>query len=117
TTRSGERELTRSTTNGSWFAFAQHETDSAHRMNQTCRAFGIDLPPKPGHLHVDDVVERRRAMRLLPDVPRQHFPRNEVALMPQQILEQIEFAARELDRRVAADDAPRDGVHLQMRGR
>ena len=79
----------------SWLAFAQHEPDAANGVNQAGGAVA-DRPScaKPRHLHVDDVVERRRAARLLPDLAREHFARHQVALMPQQVLEQLELARR-----------------------
>ena len=77
-------------------------------------AVEIDFASKPRHLHVDDVVERRRAARLLPDIARQHLARHEMPLMAQQVLEQLELAAGQVDRAVATDDSPCDEVHFEV---
>ena len=70
----------------------------------------VDLLSQPGDLHVDDVVERRGAARFSPHFSRQHLARDHVALMAQQVLEQLELArpsGRAGDRR-GRRGAPRD---------
>src|SRR5262249_54902479 len=70
---SNEPGWTRATTSGSRFALSKYEANPSHSVNQPFGALYIDLASKPCHLHVNDVVERRRAARLLPNLPRQHF--------------------------------------------
>ena len=109
--------LTRATTSCSRLALPKHEPNSADGMNQACVAVEIDLLAQARHLHVDDVVERRRSPRLLPDVAGEHFPRDEMALMPEQILEQIELARRSA--RSADHHEPtraRDEIDLEVGG-
>ena len=84
-------------------------------MNQSFETVRIDFAPEPRHLHVDDVVERCRPARLSPDVSREHLARDEVALVPQQVLEQLELTTGELERSSAPNDAPRHEVHLEIR--
>src|SRR5262249_58961456 len=105
-----------STTNASWFAFPQDEADTPNRVNETRRAFRIDLSAEPRDLNVDHVVERRRATGLLPDVAGQHFARDQVALMAQQVFEQLELARRQIDQLVGAGHAPGDEIELQVPG-
>src|SRR5262245_13005218 len=116
TTRSTARGSMRSTTSGSRFVLPQNESHTAHGVKESWHAVAVDLSTKACHLHVDDIVERRRAPRLLPHIPRQHFAGDEMALMPDEILEQIELAAGELDRTVPAKDGTRDDIDLQIAG-
>src|SRR5206468_5946050 len=115
TTRSGAHESTPSTKRRSRFTFPDDESHSAHRVNQSFETVRIDFAPEPRHLHVDDVVERCRPARLSPDVSREHLARDEVALVPQQVLEQLELTTGELKRSSAPNDAPRHEVHLEIR--
>src|SRR5262249_5420852 len=103
-----------STTRTLRFAFPQHEADAAHRVNEPWTAFRVDLLPEARHLHVDNVVEARRSTRLSPHFACEHFTRDEVSLMSQQVLEQLEFARRQLEQRVAAGDAAGDQIELQV---
>src|SRR5437763_323248 len=104
------------TTTQSWLALAQHETDTTHGMNQTRAAVHVHFLAKPRHLDVDDVVDRRGSMRLLPDLPRQHLTRDQMALMPQQIIEQLELADGEIEDAGTTRRVPRHEVQLQVRG-
>ena len=70
-------------------------------MNQLDRVVEIDLAAQPRDVDVDHVVERRRARGFLPDIARQRLARHDLPLIPQQILEQLEFADGELDRLAA----------------
>src|SRR5262249_12434900 len=85
-------------------------------MNEPWPAFRVDLLPEARHLHVDHVVEGRRSTRLSPHFACEHFTRDEVSLMSQQVLEQLEFARRQLERGVAASDAAGDQIELQVCG-
>ena len=61
------------------------------------RPIQVDLAPQPGDMDVDDVVERRRSRRFLPHVARQRLARHDLPLVPEQVLEQLELADRQLD--------------------
>ena len=50
----------------------------------------------------------------LPHVARQGLPRDDLPLVPEQVLQQLELADRELDRAAAAGDLPLDEVHLEV---
>lgn len=84
-------------------------------MDQPAIAVAIDLSAQSRHLHVDDVVDRRRAPRLLPDIDRQHLARDHVSLMPQQILEQLELSRRQFKRASTSQGTTRYEVDLQVR--
>src|SRR5262249_47443632 len=103
-------------TTSSWLAFPQHESDSADGMYQPRRAVDIDFLTQPRHLHVDDVVERRGAARLLPHIAREHLTRDEVPLVPQEVFEQLELAAGQIDHVIAPHHAARDEIEFQIRG-
>ena len=48
------------------------------------------------------------------DLTRQHFPRDEMALMPKQILQQLEFARGQIEESITARGAARHEVQLQV---
>src|SRR5215831_14100133 len=106
--------LTRRTTTASGLTFAEDESDASDRVDQSWVSLAIDFLAKPRHLHVDDVVERCRASRFAPDFARQHLPRDQMALMAQQIFEQLEFAGRQLEHPIATERAPGDNVELEI---
>jgi hypothetical protein len=94
----------------------EHESNTAHRVNQLRSLIGIDLPPQAGDVHVDDVVERCGTGGLSPDVSRQALARDHLALMSQQVFEQLELTRGELHRMSAAQDLARNQIQLQIRG-
>src|ERR1041385_6285777 len=108
--RSGGRESTPSTTSASRFALAHYKANAAHRVNQARLALDVDLAAQARHLHVDDVVERRRATRLSPHVSGEHFARDQMSLMAQEVLEQLELATGQVDQPVAADETARHQI-------
>ena len=75
----------------------EHEPDTTHGVNQLDWLLVIDLAAQPRNVHVDDVVEWRGARRLLPDVARQRFTRDDLTLVAHQVLEQFELAYRQVD--------------------
>src|SRR5688500_18864218 len=98
-------------------AFAKHEADAAHGVDEPDRLLQIDLPAQARDVYVDDVVERRRARGLFPDVAGQRLPRHHLSLMPEQVLEQLEFADGQLDRFVAAGDLAGEQIDLEIADR
>src|SRR5262245_48561774 len=103
------------TTTASWLALAQDETDATNGVNQAWAAFDVDLSAKARHLDVDDVVDRRGSMRLLPDFAREHFARHQVTLVPQQIVQELELANGEIEGAISTRRVPRHEVQLQIR--
>ncbi len=83
-------------------------------MNEAHAGIGVDLPTESSDLHVDDVVERRRPTWLSPHLASQHFAGHQMALMTQQILEQLELADRQVEKAIAPDGAPRHKVQLKV---
>ena len=55
--------------------FAHHEAHPTHRVEQFTRSVSIHFPAQPGHLHIDHIIERCIAGRLLPDIAGEHFAR------------------------------------------
>jgi hypothetical protein len=98
----------------SWFAFSQDEADAANGVNEARGSFGVDLLPQTRNLDVDDVVEWRRSPRFFPDLARQHLARHEVALMAEQIFEELELARRQLEQSLTAHGASRHQIEFQV---
>src|SRR5262249_32672971 len=93
----------------------QDEPDASHRVDQPSAALDVNLLAQTRHLHVDHIVDWCRPSRLFPDLSREHFARDEVTLMAEQILEELELATGEVERPVTANRPPRDDIELQVR--
>src|ERR1019366_1087750 len=85
-------------------------------MNEPSVSYGVDLLPQAVHLHIDDVVEWRRAPWLFPHFTRQHLARDEMALMTQQVFKQLKLAGRQLEEPFATYRPSRHQVQLEVRG-
>src|SRR5207244_2905456 len=94
------------TTAVSWFAFSQDEPHATHRVNEAVARVGVDLLPQPCHLHVDDIVERRRPARLFPHLARQHLARHQVPLMTEQVFEELELSGGQIEQPFTTHGAP-----------
>src|SRR6266567_5578997 len=92
----------------------QDKPDAADRVEQFRLEWVVDLSPQPGDRHVDHVVQRRGPRANAPDVAREHLSRHYVTDMAQQVLEQLEFLHRELERLPSPHDLPRHEVHRQV---
>src|SRR5438067_7774483 len=99
---------------GSCVTFAQDEPNAPDRVNEPRMPFDIDFLPQASDLHIDHVVERGRASWLFPDLARQHLARDEVALMPKEVFEELELAGRQIERPFAADGAPCHEVQFEV---
>src|SRR6266516_3023550 len=99
---------------GSWFAFLQHEPDASHGVYEPLARVCIDLFPESGHLDIDHVVERCRSPRLSPDLSREHFARHQMALVAQEVLQQLEFANGQIEETLTAHGSARDEIHLEI---
>src|SRR2546428_7380498 len=95
----------RSTTTASWLAFLHDEAHATNGVNEPYVSFRIDLLAQACHLDIDDVVEWRCPARLFPDVAREHLPRHEVAVMAQQILEELELPHGQVEQVLASGRA------------
>src|SRR5437762_7163967 len=104
----------RQTTTRSWFAFSQHESNSADSVNEPRASLAVDLSTESGHLHIDYIVKRRRATWFLPDVACEHFAGYQMPLMAQQILKQFELSRRQVEQPVAASRTARHKVQVEI---
>src|SRR4029450_5762718 len=83
-----------SATSGSLFPglpFSQRETNAPDRMNQLHSLIEVDFAPEAGDVHVDDVIERRRARRFLPDISRERTSRDRLSLVTNTGIDKVEF--------------------------
>src|SRR4051812_16110253 len=99
----------------SGLALAQHKPHAAYRVDQSISGIGIHLLTEAGHLDVDDVVQRRGTSRLFPDLPCQHFSRNQMPLMAQQVFEELELTRGQVEEALPTDGAACDQIHLEVR--
>ena len=83
-------------------------------MNQLDRLLHIDLSAEPGDVDVDHIVQRRRPGRLLPHLTRQSFARDNLALMSEQIFQQLELANCQIDGLPSAADLSRHEVEIEI---
>jgi hypothetical protein len=57
----------------------------------------IDLSAQMINMHVDDVIERRLACCIFPDISRQHLPRDNPTLMNEQVFEYFKLPGSQFD--------------------
>ena len=74
--------------------------DTPHGLQELPLERLVDLVAQPAHEHVDDVGLRVKAV--LPHVGQDHGLRDDLARVPEQVLEQGEFLVREVDLPVTA---------------
>src|SRR5262245_59487264 len=113
TTRSNVPESTSSPI-PSGLTCSEHEANAADRVNESLNTFDVDFLSEPCDLHVDHVVDRRGSAWLLPDFLREHLPRHDMTEMPEQVLEQLEFARGEVNGFALSRRTPGDEVELQI---
>jgi len=82
-----------------------------HQRLAKCR---IDFLSQACHMHVDDIVQRHDTGGFVPDVAHQHFARDDAALTPSKILEQLKFLAGQLDRLAGPRYLPSRYIHFQI---
>src|ERR1700738_3133318 len=92
----------------------QHETDAADSLNERGRPATIDFPAQVRDVHVDDIVERRCAADLVPNVLGEHLARDDLSGLAHQVSQQIEFARRQIDALIGAADAARFQIDRQV---
>src|SRR5688572_17774101 len=96
----------------SWFPLLQHESNSPDRVDEFFERLRIHFPAEACDMHVNDIVERRTSRRLLPDIPGEHIPHDDLPFVAHQILEQFELTRRQVDEPAAAGDLSTDNVHV-----
>src|SRR5215204_4458543 len=64
----------------------------------------VDLSAQASDVNVDDIIDRRRARGLFPNVAGKHFTRDYAALIPQEVLKQIVLARGEINGHPATGD-------------
>lgn len=74
----------------------------------------VDFAPKSCHLDVDDVVERGETFGLFPDVVLEHFSRHDLALVTQQVFEDVDLAGGEGNLAFAAPCEAGPDVELEI---
>src|SRR5947209_12723703 len=99
---------------GSWLAFLQHEPNTSHGVYEPLAHVCIDLLSQSGDLDIDHVIERRRTPRLFPDLSREHFARHQMALVAQEVFQQLEFANRQIEETLTAHGPARDEIQLEI---
>ncbi len=85
-------------------------------MNQALTPVDIDFSAQTRHLHVDHVVDRCGAARLLPDVVREHLARDDVPLVTKEILQELELASSNFQDSPAARNTPCHDVEVEIAG-
>jgi hypothetical protein len=83
-------------------------------VDQLGAAVRVDLLPDPCDVDVDHVVEGRSAGRLLPDVAREHFAGDDRPVVAQQVLQQLVFTRRELDRLTSPGHGARGNIDFEI---
>src|SRR4051812_999329 len=92
--------------------YAEDVARAADRMKDARLATGLQLPAEVRHEHLDRVRDGERV--IAPDLVEQLLPRDHEALVAHEVLQQLEFALRELELAVAAADLVRIGVEDEV---
>src|SRR5438093_4042515 len=85
-------------------------------MNEGLIGVAVDFLSKTGNLHIDHVVQGGSATFFLPDLACQHFAGNEMALLAQQIFQELELPTREIERAATSRHSPHGRIHFQVCG-
>src|SRR5882672_3866680 len=93
--------------------FPQHKPNASHGVNQLGVEGLIHFPAKTVDVNVDDVIDWRRAS-FLPHIARQHFPRNDLPFVPEQIFQKLKLPACQFDVLPPPFRAASHHVHFQI---
>ena len=74
----------------------------------------IDFFSEAGDMDIDDVVEGRRPLRLLPYVLGQHFARHDLPVVAKEIFDNFKFLDGEGNGPPGAGDGMLDHIHFQV---
>jgi hypothetical protein len=66
------------------------------------------------NVYVDDIVERRCAADLVPNVLGEHLARNDLSGLAHEVCQQIKFSRRQIDALFGATDAARFEIHREV---
>src|SRR6202795_4801852 len=86
--------------------------DTPNRMDQRIGLLAVDLATDAADIDVDDIG--RGIEMKIPDVLQQHRPRDDAALVANQIFEQLEFAGEQQDVLAAPARGPRHQVDREI---
>src|SRR6516164_2865261 len=86
--------------------------DATNRVNERIGLSVVDLTADAPDIDVDDV--RRGVEMEIPYVLQQHRPRHDLALVANQIFEDLEFPRQQLDVPAAARHGSRHQVHSEI---
>ena len=65
-------------------------------------------------MNVDNVIQRSTSSCFLPDLSRQCITQDDLALVPQQVLEKLEFTSRQVNDPASATHLARDEIHVEI---
>src|SRR5262249_53890615 len=85
-------------------------------MDEARGALRVYFLTKASDLDVDDVVERCGTARFSPDLPGEHFTRDEMALMAEEVFEQLELSRGQIEQPVGAVRPTGHQIQLQVGG-
>src|SRR3954469_8137399 len=92
--------------------YAEDVACAADRMKEPRLATGFELPPQVRHEHLDGVGDGERVVA--PALVEQLLARDDEPLVAHQVLEQLEFALRELDPALPPEHLVRVGVEREV---
>src|SRR6266403_297951 len=67
--------------------FPQDESDPTHSVQESLSKGFIQFLPQVGYVYIDHIVQRRVPASLVPNIPGEHFSRNNAVLVPKKVLE------------------------------
>src|SRR5712672_2713839 len=68
------------------FFFSQDKSNTTHSVQEFLSTGFIQFLSQVGYVHVDHIVQRRVPARLIPNIPSEHFSRNNAALVAKEVL-------------------------------
>ena len=84
-------------------------------MDQLGRVAFIDLAAQVGDVDINHIIQRRDAVGFAPDIAGQHFARDHLARLPQQVGQQVKLPGRQFDGLSGARNPPGLQIHEQIR--
>src|SRR5262245_11491179 len=106
--------VSRARTLGGGIGTTEKKSDAANRVQKLPFERVVELAAQPGDGHVDDVIERRGSGGHMPYVAGEHFARDRLASMAEEVLEDIELLRCHVEGASAARDFVRDEIHPQV---
>src|SRR5882762_9603644 len=97
----------------SFITLPAHKPNASDGVNQLGVEGLIHFPAKTVDENVDEVIDWRRAS-FLPHIARQHFPRNDLPFVPEQIFQKLKLPACQFDVLPPPFRAASHHVHFQI---